>query len=207
MFNQTSSSTCLIFISVIHLKNWFVLQLAMDVSFPFGLLGSPASLPNALEGHPYLGAGPAVPADFDGSPRFFVAWHDILWCNIYIYGIHLLYMDTWHMTYGYIYIWIYIYIFTCHIWIYIYRERESEREICILYIYNIYDIWHVIYWHDMYPNMQITYHEKLTVCWYFSWWLDNSVENCSQFHKPLIGYCLNSSQRRISHIFCGIHKP
>lgn len=203
MFNQTSSSTCLIFISVIHLKNWFVLQLAMDVSFPFGLLGSPASLPNALEGHPYLGAGPAVPADFDGSPRFFVAWHDILWCNIYIWYTSIIYG---YMAYD---IWIYI-CMDIHIHIYmsymdIYRERESEREICILYI--IYDIWHVIYWHDMYPNMQITYHEKLTVCWYFSWWLDNSVENCSQFHKPLIGYCLNSSQRRISHIFCGIHKP
>ena len=45
----------------------------------------------------------------------------VAWCimiYIYIYGIHLLYTDIWHMIYGYI--WIYIYIFTCHIWIYIY---------------------------------------------------------------------------------------
>ena len=107
----------------------------MDVSFPFGLLGSPASLPNALEGHPYLGAGPAVPADFDGSPRFFVAWHDVLW-YIYIWYTSIIYG---YMAYD---IWIYMDI---HIHIYmsymdIYRERESEREICILYIYGMWYI-------------------------------------------------------------------
>ena len=150
MFNQTSSSTCLIFISVIHLKNWFVLQLAMDVSFPFGLLGSPASLPNALEGHPYLGAGPAVPADFDGSPRFFVAWHDILWCNIYIY----IYIYIWYTSiiYGYMAydIWIYIYmdihihIYMSYMDIYIYREREREGDMYIIYIiYMIYGMWYI----------------------------------------------------------------
>ena len=131
-----------------------------------------------------------------------VAWYIMMQ---YIYMVYIYYIWIHGIWYMDIYIYGYTYTYLHVIYGYIYRERESEREICILYI--IYDIWHVIYWHDMYPNMQITYHEKLTVCWYFSWWLDNSVENCSQFHKPLIGYCLNSSQRRISHIFCGIHKP
>ena len=139
MFNQTSSSTCLIFISVIHLKNWFVLQLAMDISFPFGLLGSPASLPNALEGHPYLGAGPAVPADFDGSPRFFVAWHDVLW---YIYMVYIYYIRIYGIWYMDIYGYTYTYLHVIYGYIYIYRERARGR-----YVYYIYMACDILTWY------------------------------------------------------------